>query len=586
MRAGVSLAVLCLLLALADVARAQEDEGTLSEDAGAGGDLGLVTEEAAPVAEVLPLPRLLEDRWEWSSTGPSLGSGYTDVAIGGDGSIAVAGARGQVWLSADGGYSWREILAPLTVGASGDEDALLDVETRMIELMEEMGVDEDVSLDAGGDAGTALVDALQADVQDGFAVRGARVDPAVARRSARTRVWWAEDGRWVVGRSDGLHARAADGSWTRPVDEPVHAWMATSFGELVGTDDGVILLGRRGERWRGSPGAAPVWDFAWAADDVIAVTQGGAFSSFDGERWVPHGDVREPLACAEHDGADGVWMGGDATSLHTREGDVGQFGVRDIVRLDQRYVLATDVGVRASIDGGETWVTVAPSARQIDAVAVAWRGELLLVASPAGLFRLVEPELAAEGPPWIPLEALLGAAERRVGAGGTEDRLGLRGQTLMWMLPEVQARFAWQDDGGSQAGLDAGLEGSRSGGVGANVFLTWRPPSGLLTAADALVSADDDGELQVYLGGADAWMGLGRTSRRAAIHRQEVAAEIVEVYRRRADLVREQGTTRSGRTLLDEVNLALRVAEAEAWLDALTDGAVRRYPVDQGGGVR
>jgi hypothetical protein len=157
---------------------------------------------------------------------------------------------------------------------------------------------------------------------------------------------------------------------------------------------------------------------------------------------------------------------------------------------------------------------------------------------------------------------------------------------MMWLLPEVQARLLWQDGGGSQAGLDAGLEGDRNGGIGANVWLTWRPPSGLLTAADALVTPDDDGELQVYLGGADAWMGLGRTSRRAAIHRQEVAAEIVEVYRRRADLVREQGTTRTGRTLLDEVNLALRVAEAEAWLDALTDGAVRRYPTELGGGVR
>jgi hypothetical protein len=583
-RAGASLAATLLLLGLADVARAQEDEEALPGEEGLAGPVE-APEAPAEVAP-LPLPKLLEDRWEWSSTGPALGSGYTDVAIGGDGTVAVAGSRGQVWLSADGGYSWREVLAPLTVGGSVDEDALLDVETRMIELMEEMGVDEGASLDAGGDAGTALVDALQADVQDGFAVRGGRVDPDVARRSARTRVWWAEDGRWVVGRADGLHVRATDGTWTRPVSEPVHAWFAAPFGELVGTDEGVIVLGRRSERWRGSPGGAPVWDFARAADDVIAVTQGGAFSSFDGVVWVPHGDVREPLACAEHDGADGVWMGGDATPLNTAEGDVAQIGVRDIARSEQRYVLATDVGVRASVDGGETWRSVAPSARQIDAVAVAWQGEVLLVASASGLFRLVEPELAAQGPPWIPLEALLGAAERRVGVGGTEDRLGLRGQALMWVLPEVQGRFVWQDDGGSQAGLDAGLEGSRGGGVGANVYLTWRPPSGLLTAADALVSADADGELQVYLGGADAWMGLGRTSRRAAIHRQEVAAEIVEVYRRRSDLVREQGTTRSGRTLLDEVNLALRVAEAEAWLDALTDGAVRRYPVDQGGGVR
>ena len=574
MKAGASLAALWLLLGPACAAQAQEGEEALPEPPA----------EAVPAPE--PLRQLLDDRWEWSSTGPALGAGYTDVAIGSDGAVAVSGTRGQVWISPDGGYSWREVLAPLTVGASVDEDALLDVETRMIELMEEMGVDEDASLDASGEAGSSLIDALQADVQDGFAVRGGRVDVNVARRSARTRVWWSRDGRLVVGRSDGLHVRSADGRWERPLQESVHAWVEAPFGDLAGTDEGVVLLGRRGELWRGSPGGAPVWDLAIGGDDVVAATQSGAFSSADGKAWTPFGDLTVPLACVEPDSDGGVWLGGDDTVLTTAEGDTQAAGVRDVARVGQRYVVATQAGVRASVDGGETWQTLAPSARRIEAVAVAWRDETLMVASSAGLFRLVEPDVAAQGPRWIPLEALLGAAERRVGVGGSEDRLGPRGQTMMWLLPEVQARLLWQDGGGSQAGLDAGLEGDRNGGIGANVWLTWRPPSGLLTAADALVTPDDDGELQVYLGGADAWMGLGRTSRRAAIHRQEVAAEIVEVYRRRADLVREQGTTRTGRTLLDEVNLALRVAEAEAWLDALTDGAVRRYPTELGGGVR
>lgn len=588
-RRDVTSWTVAIVVAMApEVGRAQElgDDGsaeppalsTLPGDdaAGPAGDAGDATPEPPRAPELDPAdPGLV-----WRATGPDGARAFVDVAWDEARHLAAATSRtGELWLSTDGGFAWRPVLAAWRADVSGDEELLLDVETRMQELVEELDLPADVPLEALGDDAALVIDALQADIQDGFAVRSLEE----GGEEVRPRVWIAPDGRLVVARQDGLWVSPDRGqTWRVALTEPVSSWASSRGFDVAGGTGRLwrLVAGREPEVIDLDDASEVVWDLTDTGADVVAATSGGALRSVDGLDWTERVQT-EPVRVAAPDGRAGAWL------LGWERGPGGStFEVIDLAVRGDRLMRVGAGAVELSVDRGETWRAVGdPPAAPF---AVAWGARDVLLATAGGLVRLVpvqRDDLAA-GAPWIPVESLLAAAERRVGASPSADRLGTRGQTLMWLLPDIQLAARYGRGGGLHSGLDAGLDGARDGDLRTSVQLVWRPPVGNLIAANAYVATDTDGTPQVYMGAMDSFMGLGRIERRAAMHRQDVANEIVEAWRRRRDLVREIDTPRPGRTVHDVVTLRLRVAEIEAWLDVLTDGAVRRFSEGRAGGGR
>jgi len=150
-------------------------------------------------------------------------------------------------------------------------------------------------------------------------------------------------------------------------------------------------------------------------------------------------------------------------------------------------------------------------------------------------------------------------------------------------LPQVQLEYLRQDnDGLTWYNDDPGGTLADVGGTWrAQVRLTWSPNrqrSGTSFDAD---SADDISVLvvddEVVVDGDDApQVVFSKVSRGAAKYRTSLASQISEMYRLRARLLLDAPP----RDLLDAVQRDLRVAELEANLDVLTDGAVSSWRAD------
>jgi len=123
--------------------------------------------------------------------------------------------------------------------------------------------------------------------------------------------------------------------------------------------------------------------------------------------------------------------------------------------------------------------------------------------------------------------------------------------------------------------IDQGLDFDPTLLEGISLQATWQRPKYALNATDAIVDVDDEGDVNVYMSGGDNWMALGRISRRIALQRLKDAEEISALYQRRVELVRQVAAATG--SVSDRAHLLLRVAELEARMDLMTDGAVRGY---------
>jgi hypothetical protein len=495
---------------------------------------------------------------------------------------------GAVWRSRDAGISWELVLVGQDVlgGASSQEDALLDLETRMTELVEELASgDPDEEIDPTGE--------LQAEVRAGTAwlerVQQAGGDEA----RVLPRAWSLGDAVWAVGRPDGLWlSRDRGDTWRRRLMAPVTALASHGPVTVAGGPEGA-WWSTEGETWEPAPGLMGVLDLASTASGFVAVTEVETLVSADGVSW---SRVSADGGRAVAVDPAGGWYRASETAVVTSSdsgatwrsptGVVGVSGILEVLVLPNGVVLAAGSGgVAQSEDGGGRWTPLLSADGGV-ARGLAWDGSAMLVASDEGLFELTPtaPE-AKDGrlEPWMPLGDLLVAAERRSGMNPSSGQLGPGGQALLWLLPQVRGAFGvnWVDGLGSR--LDAGLEGGAALYIGGGVQITWSPPRRDLSAADNVIDVEDDGTVNVYGEGADNWMALGRSGRRASLHRLEVAEEIVALYERHEEVRRQAGDARP-RPLADSVQLALRIEEIEARLDLLTDGAVRIWEQSQGGG--
>lgn len=538
---------------------------------------------AEPGAGPLDAPGEARAQVAWAHEGPDAADDLVDVAVSQESPdrIALVTGSGRVFVSGDGGVAWEDVLAP--EGVLGDhsraEDALLDVETRLNELLD----DQNGYVDPDQIDPAATSDELIADVRSGTTVYE-RLTGAVAAFDLHPHLRWSAE--WLeVARPDGVW-RTADGgaTWAHTLTEPVVMCEASRGITLCGGPGGA-WLSTDGAQWVRSTSApeVAVWSILTDAEGFLVGTTDGLFRTEDGVEWVSVDGPSPALALFAFQGTlrvsdgDTIWWRADGDPTWNRGPDILLAAVYDMaVSPAGNLYAAGKSGVLIATEG-EVWRRVGDELR-FEARALGFDREGVLAASDLGLMHgrhRPADRLQMADEAWIPLEHLLAAAEHRNGFNPKGGAVGPSGQAVLWLLPEIQLTYVRQWGLDYASTIDQGLDYDPTLLEGISVQATWRRPKYALNATDAIVDVDDQGDVNVYMSGGDNWMALGRISRRIALQRLKDAEEISALYQRRVELVRQVAAATG--SVSDRAHLLLRVAELEARMDLMTDGAVRGY---------
>ncbi|MEN9784769.1 MAG: hypothetical protein RLZZ299_33 [Pseudomonadota bacterium] len=587
--------MLALLLALTLAARADDPDAPPDED---GAAPGAAPDARDQVGATLAATMAWEHRGTFRQRGPVTG-------------LAVAAARGSAvptWLAIDtGGWIWRSEDRGSTwmVAMRGEEAAEGADEERLLMNAEALRDDELRSVEE------APVDGVQAApdpsvVQD--VVSRANDDAAaviVADRNgaeATPRVWFhpTDPELALVGRADGTW-RSLDGGFSWEWVDSAAITDVEVVGDLLvaGTQDGVRWSTDEGRTWidvDDSTGGAPVRDLEVAGRWIYAATSRGLYRSADGLRWaiVP---ALAGLSVVDVT-ADPSWQGGawviTATSLIRTDDDGATFydteraslkDVREVIPLRGagHLIAITGDGPWETIDGGLRWVPLARLLTEPDVRDVALDAGLPVIATRSGIYALAVPVELAERPRALPLPQLytmVDIAQNRRGLDS--DMLSLsRRRLLAAATPRVDLDWQWDRRRGRDAD-HAALANSAYDDT-AWSFLARACWGNCAASASGYVSdpadaAFDDtlfvvGE-EVYDDG-NAIAAAANVAQGIRDYRRNAAAVVTEAWMRRQRLNQEQAVV-DLLPLRDRVMHALDVAEADARLDAWTEGAFTR----------
>lgn len=541
----------------------------------------------------------------WRRIGPESLADLVDLASSRDGRTLLASdAVGGVWLSQDAGITWRVVLEGARGPSASGEEVILDVETRLQELMDEYGAVDGEYIDPD------ILSQLQADAQSGAIMR----EQSDVAAPTRVEVEIADDGRLVVARGDGLWVSGADGDDWRQAQGGAASWLTHDGARWAVVLDGELWVSMGAVGWER---AAPMPEGALgglvvSGDNLWSLTAEGLFHLGSDGGWgrVDDGGDQALLTPDAAGRQHRVWFdattgidGGTEGPVDDRP-DVGAVVDRTkppvvparahaVLRLPSgRYLAATADGVYQWAAGEPGWFRLGGEDGAIEATAVAEvrveqgrEVELVpVLAGPSGMYLLEREALNnLELPPWLTVDQLLVEADRFHARSTGADQMGPGGQALTYLLPQVRLQGYHRRVDGLHSALDAGMQPSVAPRVGMGIILTWSPPRRNLSAAsDATITVDEDG-LDVYGGDTDNWMMLGRTARQAVAHRLEVTSEVGDLVANRQRLQRDLLRPRVPLTIQQSVDLMLRISEIEARLDVLTNGFVSRYSLSKEG---
>lgn len=598
-------AMLGLLLLAAPLARAQ--------------DLPTAEEEVPVVASVaVPSPEPFAETWRWVRRSPVRGEHVEDVAVqpGFPDHLVAVDARGRIWRSRDGGRIWSLLVDEAGAGLelSNDEDILLDVDARLGEVLADgEPLDFDVELDEAEveeAVGLALQDAL--DLGAGEILTDLESDPGFMLRNTDRpeatppRVMYVGDRLFAA--IGGVLLTSDDDAKT--FEEVLYKGVFDVVGldavRVALTTDGarVSLDGRAWVDFDDGTESRRMVDGERAAEVLLAATQSGLWATTDGQNWERWGQLREPIrSVAVHpDRPDEVWI--SAASGVRRSTDRGRtFGppllpgrVDDVALPESGHVVIVRAGnVLETLDGGISWRPVTRGLPGVSGGRLETTEEgRLLLAAPDGLWALQPIGETSIGPagPWLPLDDLVGAALDR--GASPRDFNAFRRRYAAAALPTLQL-----DGYLFPAGPDGRLNQRQDWSVNAGTALqrevtwfvrarvTWTPRTSRSVALQDLddVGAADTGVIVVgseplLLTGQDDYVVAARMQRAFVADRGVLASTVTDLYRTRAELVAERATLGTAR-LQRQVNHELAIAELEARLDALTQGAVTRWQATQ-----
>ncbi len=587
------------------------------------------------------LPLSYASGWAWSKTGLGV-ENVVDIAISPQQDLRWAVVTGDraVFVTDDGGSSWREVLASVGGALSQDERLLVEVEARIRELTDESAsvdgddfLDEEELLeleaqaDEAQDLAREAADQLQSELEgDRWFLDGQDPQGFESERALRSRVVFASDGALWVARTDGVLRSVDFLAWEQVYDETVSSLAAEPYGTgtvLAGTRQGVFRLR--------AAGIAPVPMVALQGvrvNDVVVdnglfvATDAGIYATAPTDDTVPatllpvaaegaltvRPTTPGPVVSAESlpepgpgdppgiqpDGErvrplvyalpETLWYG----ARPTEGGGAPVPGravpmVRDLARRDVAMMLAaSEAGPFESTDGGVTWVPLPRGLDEAPARAVEVRGEVVLLAGPGGLYQLrpAPPELEEERDsllaPFVPLPLLMDATLRRP---ELTQKLGSR-----WVaaaLPQVSLSWQYRQQERLHWDADTWTTSDTDTYWVALLRLTWRPNR--QPAAGSLDFSPDD-TVTAFVVDNDVVIDDGtspnvlfaKVNRGNVRYRDELAQTITTLYRERQRLAQERVLLREA-PLIQRLDRTLRMAEVEARLDALTDSMVSRW---------
>lgn len=566
--------------------------------------------DALPPAQATPALVLpFADRWIWRHlpatsntarvlTGLSVHPQTPGLWLAGD-------ASGTIFRSEDGGQTWEEALAPISLGEQPDEpdeeDVLLSAESYQEEEVDPS--DLAGSVEVASETATALTEQREQALRQ---LRAATVGTTP----------WFVPGRpeiALAGRSDGLW-RSRDGGivWQKVEDAAATSFFVASDGMIVaGTVDGLRFSTDDGRSWMDV--TDPTDDTtifhiteAWGA--LYAAGEAGLYRSVDGLHWeqLPvDGPVFDVVA--DPDWSGGFWV---ATAVGLLRSDDNGASFAAFGRLPPMQVVGLrhmgapghllcwgSDGVWESTDGGLRWRAAVRLLTTPDVRALAMDAGHPLIATADGLWRMEEPEAMParfrQREAVMPLYTTLDLAQ---------DRAGLELSPIMvtkWryatvLVPTLQLTGELQHDEITYSDLEAGQFISASGE--ANQFavtarLCWggcgsvvETSSGYYDTStgeyvetlDVEDTTDPSSDLfvvdgEIYAEGQVA-AAAANIAERTTRYRQEVASRAAEAWLTRKRLVDERAQM-AAFSLQAQIEHELRIQEQSARLDIWTDGA-------------
>jgi len=541
--------------------------------------------------------------------------------------------RGEVWRSENNGGDWTRALAPivpLEAEEVDDEAVLLEAESTLDDIVD--ALDEYDVYDSAFDDGVAdplddseNTEAGEATIADeGLAEEAtALIDVAsqwsVVESSEEEQppswIWFfpGVDGPVFVGRPDGLW-RSVDGgrSFRRAdVDQPVRA-LALDMQRgvlLAATDDGLRYSTDSGDGWiqmvDGTAGLT-VLSFAFQVDRIWASTTDGLYQTRTGNKWerlpalgIPIGQTITNLLSDEAwDG--GLWLvtprglyrsddGGQTVRVASRQ---PLNGLEDAIRGAGvgHLIVAGKDGIWESVDSGVTFKPVIEGLMSSHVVSLTRTTTAMLAVAGSRLWQLVpQPD---EPPPVIDVDAeevalapglgvLLEASRGRTGLNLSGERLTATAASLRKFVPQLQLDFSYYDDDTFSADyIELGNGADVDNGWDVMLRFKWGSrSSGGSSAFDQLDVGGDRAFVlggQVYaMDGGDVIAAAAQTSEEAVEYQSVVADRVTRLYVSWQRLVQDRPLY-SREPVQRRVFHELRIDEAEARLDALTDGAWTR----------
>lgn len=379
--------------------------------------------EPDPLVPVVGRATTYRTAFAWHGVGPRGVRQMSDVAIDGlhHGVWAAVTLAGEVWVTRDQGQRWQPVLGTIAerLGeASGDERLLLDVETRLGEILDELSLDDDEAVfeddavedleaieDATRQAAQEAVQALQVDAFGGswFSELGREG----AAGEGRPHVWFPIPGQLLAGRLDGLWWSEDLGSrWEQVLERPTRSvvFVPAEAMWLAATDDGVRVsddLRRWSDPIDGSEGLR-MQSLSVAPEGVYAATDDGVWlRGSDEGRWRPMGAERSPVVAVYADPlvAGGLWISDGGTVFQgslrgeQRHAMLGTAlaGVEDFAPdAGGLLLVAGEDGPWESRDGGTTFVPITRGLTELRTRGIEAVEETVLVVGDEGVFQLAD----------------------------------------------------------------------------------------------------------------------------------------------------------------------------------------------------
>lgn len=539
--------------------------------------------------------------WEHRATFRQRGA-VTGIAVAAAGAGDVPAwlaidAAGWAWRSEDRGSSWVLVMRGAAAPeARGKEEVLLEAESLRDELLD--GAEAEV--DGTEVDTTAVRDALQTANEEAAAT----APDTTGAQEVEPRVWFHPDAPSVafLSRADGTW-RSDDGgrNW-----EFVDAMLATSFFAvdgtiLAGTSDGVRWSTDGGRGWidvEDATDGVVVHGLARAGSYIYASGNRGLFRSADGLRWVTARSVEgTPVLAVVPDASwpGGAWVATPGGVLRTDDDGATFYatdrallrGLRQIVPLPGAgHLLAlTSDGPWETMDGGVRWLPLARLLTEPDVRDVAFDEGLPVIATRSGVFRLTRPMELAERPRAVPLPPLYDMIARAQTRRGLDtDMLSLaRRRVAAALAPRLELVYDWGKGAGRTADfIDAANTEANDGDWSLTGRVCWgacasSASSIVYDPSEAAYLADDSlfvvGD-QVFDEG-DAVAAAANVAQSIRSYERYTAGVVTEAWMARQRLNQEQAVV-DLLPLKDRVAHALDIAEADARLDAWTEGAFTR----------